>query len=109
MKPESKYLILFALCGSCLLQAQGDPRGAIFGHITDPTSAVVAGAKVIVKNTLTSVVTELTTNEQGYYEAPLLIAGTYQVSVTATGFLLPVRDPRVHDAVHDVYEEVHYQ
>jgi hypothetical protein len=78
--------ILLLACGSCLMFAQGDPRGAIFGHVSDPTSATVGGAKVIVKNTQTGVITELSSNDQGYYEAPLLIAGTYQVDVTAGGF-----------------------
>ena len=74
--------LLFAVT-SCLAQ---ETRGMIFGHVSDASSAAVARAKVTVKNTGTNVVTELLTNEAGYYEAPLLVAGSYLVTVEAPGF-----------------------
>ncbi|MBI4889772.1 MAG: carboxypeptidase regulatory-like domain-containing protein, partial [Acidobacteria bacterium] len=81
-----KRLCFTLVAAAAVLCAQGDPRGAIFGHVSDPAAAFVAGAKVKVTNTLTNVTTELMTNEQGYYEAPLLVAGTYKVEVNAAGF-----------------------
>lgn len=83
--------ILVLGCGA--LTAQSDTRGAIFGHVTDPTASAIPGAKVAVRNTLTGVLTELTTNEQGYYEAPLLIAGRYRVEVSSAGFRNAERPP----------------
>ena len=85
MKSSFPFILLLLLA-SGLLYSQGETRGAIFGHVSDPSSAVVAGARVTVRNTLTNVLTELTTNNSGYYEAPLIVAGTYQVTVTAAGF-----------------------
>lgn len=69
-----------------------DTRGMIFGHVLDPSSAAAAGAKVVVTNTETNVSYARLTNETGYYEANLLIAGPYRVSVEATGFKTTVRD-----------------
>jgi hypothetical protein len=77
-------LVLLSVPG--FIYCQTDTRGAILGHVTDSSSAAVAGAKVAVRNTLTNVLTELTTDASGYYEAPLILAGTYNVSVTAPGF-----------------------
>src|SRR5213593_3776982 len=71
-------------------QAQ-DTRGMISGTVTDPQGAYVVGATVTVTNTGTNVATPLTTNESGYYEAPLLVAGQYQVAVEAQGFKKTVR------------------
>lgn len=72
------------------LQAQ-DTRGTISGTVTDPQGAFVVGAKVVVTNTGTNVSTPLTTNGSGYYEAPLQLAGQYQVTVEAAGFKKTVR------------------
>lgn len=58
----------------------------IFGHVLDPSSATVAGASVTIRNTATNVSTDLKTNESGYYEAALLVAGAYQVAVESPGF-----------------------
>jgi hypothetical protein len=71
-------------------QAQ-DTRGMISGTVTDPQKAYVAGASVTVTNTGTNVSTPLTTNANGYYEAPLLPPGEYQVTVEAPGFKKTVR------------------
>src|SRR3954468_20540480 len=76
-----------ALIGTMILAAHAqETRSLIFGHVTDPSSAAVAGAKVSVKNIQTNVSTDLVTNDSGYYEAPLLVAGDYQVLVEAPGF-----------------------
>ncbi len=79
---------LFALVWSA--QAQ-DTRGTISGTVTDPQGAHVVGATVTVTNTGTNVSTPLTTNTNGYYEAPLLPSGEYQVTVEAPGFRKTVR------------------
>jgi hypothetical protein len=85
--------------GAVLLWATGafaqETRGMIFGHVLDPSGAAVAGAAVTVRNTGTNVLTELKTNEAGYYEAALLVAGNYQVSVESASF---------RKAVHDAFD-----
>ncbi len=83
-----RLAVLLALVWSA--QAQ-DTRGMISGTVTDPQGAHVVGAAVTVTNTGTNISTPLTTNSNGYYEAPLLAPGPYQVSVDAAGFKKTVR------------------
>ncbi len=78
--------VLTVLC----LQAQ-ETRGAFSGTVTDATGSAVAGATVTLTNTETNTVTQVTTNSTGYYEAPLLIAGSYQMVVNNSGFKKYVR------------------
>ena len=81
--------VLFALVAFSS-QAQ-DTRGMISGTVTDSQDARIAGVSVVVTNTGTNVSTRLTTNVGGYYEAPLLLPGEYQVTVEAAGFKKTVR------------------
>lgn len=63
-----------------------ETRSSITGHVTDPAGGVVINAAVIVTNVETNVASRLRTNETGYYEANLLIPGSYEVAVEAQGF-----------------------
>src|ERR1700753_4026076 len=56
------------------------------GTITDPSNLVVAGAKVTLTNTATGESYELTSNAQGEFVRPALLAATYTITVTAPGF-----------------------
>jgi hypothetical protein len=69
-----------------------EARGQILGRVTDPSGAVVASAHVSAINAATNVETATTTNETGDYLLPLLIPGTYNVSVEMTGFRKSVQD-----------------
>src|SRR5919198_763264 len=60
--------------------------GSVVGTVTDPSGALVSGAKVIVTNTATSQTIELTTNAAGYYNSGALAPGNYRVQVSAKGF-----------------------
>src|SRR5688572_10848243 len=62
-----------------------ETRSTISGTVRDE-QGVIPGASVKVINVGTGVTQQLTTNSSGYFEAPLLIAGTYDVLVEMTGF-----------------------
>src|SRR5690349_13661547 len=68
-----------------------ETRGAIFGRVTDPQNSVIPGATVVVTNADTNTTMTLTTNETGYFEANLLIAGNYRIAVEKSGFRKSVR------------------
>ncbi len=68
-----------------------DTRGNISGTITDSQSALIPGASVLISNTGTGTTTRLVSNASGYYEAPLLLPGSYAVSVESNGFKKAVR------------------
>ena len=68
-----------------------ETRGTFSGTVTDPTGATVQGAAITVANVNTNAVFQVTTNSTGYYEVPLLQAGSYQMTVVAGGFKKLVR------------------
>jgi hypothetical protein len=81
---------LFALSLSPVCFAQS--RGSITGTVVDQQNSVIPGASVTVKDVLTGLITKVTTNQTGYYEANFLDPGTYSVSVEMNGFKTLVRD-----------------
>jgi Carboxypeptidase regulatory-like domain/TonB dependent receptor-like, beta-barrel len=60
--------------------------GSIVGNLTDQTGAVIPGATVTVTNTSTGLSRQATTDAAGYYSIPNLQEGTYDLSISATGF-----------------------
>ncbi len=77
-------LALILLFASSLM-GQSD-RGTITGTVTDPASAVIAGANIEVKNTETSAVFRTMFNETGNYTVAQVPVGTYQMTVVLPGF-----------------------
>jgi Carboxypeptidase regulatory-like domain len=63
-----------------------DTRGAITGHVTDTTGAMVVGAEVRAVNRQTNTVASAKSNEAGVYTVPYLLPGTYDLSASFTGF-----------------------
>src|SRR5688572_17820587 len=61
-------------------------EGSIAGTVTDQTGAMIPDATVTITNPATGEVTQVFTNNIGYYRAPLLRPGTYEVRVEASGF-----------------------
>jgi hypothetical protein len=59
---------------------------SIRGNVTDPSGAVIAGAKVTLKNEETGLTRTMTTNEAGNYSFVDLPVGSYQIEVTLAGF-----------------------
>ena len=83
-------LLLCLLAVSLATFAQND-RGTITGTITDPAGAVIAGAPVEAKNLETGSVYSGAASGTGNYTLPQIPTGTYQITVTVTGFKKYVR------------------
>ena len=80
---------LVIACLSCLAIpafSQGTTSGTIVGRVTDPNGASVSGASVKVTDVATGIARELTTNDDGEYQASTLKPGNYSVSVAAPNF-----------------------
>jgi hypothetical protein len=60
--------------------------GSIVGTVTDPSGAVVSGARVTITNTATGQVIDQTTNSSGAFNSGAVSPGSYKVSVTNRGF-----------------------
>src|SRR5262249_33578554 len=76
-------ILLLASATSVLAQVS---TSSITGVVTDPSGAVVANAKVEVRNEDTGVVYSGTTTSAGTYSFPALIPGPYTISVTQPSF-----------------------
>ena len=82
---RARIFLVFVLLAAVSVSAQTF-RGTILGTVTDPSGAVVSGAKVTVKNTGTGLERTTTTSGDGSYSLPELPIGTYNVTVTQSGF-----------------------
>jgi outer membrane receptor protein involved in Fe transport len=87
MKPCLKVLALAVLLAlfSSLVFGQAE-QGTIAGIVKDSMGAVVADAKVIVKNTATNAVRNSTTNSAGQYTVPDLTPSNYEIVISKPGF-----------------------
>jgi hypothetical protein len=76
-------LLIFALPVPALAQSM---NGAITGTITDPSGAVVPGARVTLTSTDTGAQANFTTGADGLYSFPNVTPGVYDIAVLAQGF-----------------------
>lgn len=74
---------LFSTCGILSAQVAG---ATITGTITDTSNSLIPKAQITITNRSTGVVSNAVTNSDGFYTAPNLVPGDYQVKVAATGF-----------------------
>ena len=65
--------------------------GAISGVVQDQSGAAVPDAQVSIGNVATGTIRAVTSNSDGFYSAPNLLPGDYQLTVTAKGFETLVR------------------
>jgi hypothetical protein len=82
---RARILVVFVLLAALNLSAQTF-RGTILGTVTDPSGAVVPGAKVTVKNTGTGLERATATSGDGSYSLPELPIGSYNVTISLSGF-----------------------
>lgn len=84
------FLVIMMLCILFGFLSRGASAqvagGTISGSVTDPSGAGVPNAQVTITNSSTSVVTNSTTNKDGFYNAPNLLPSVYVVAVSASGF-----------------------
>jgi hypothetical protein len=73
------------MCATAASVGAQETRGTISGTVRD-ADGVLPGANVKITNTGTNVSQQLVTNDSGYFEARLLIAGDYEVSVEMPNF-----------------------
>jgi hypothetical protein len=79
-------LVIGLLFCAVLPLAGQEARGTLLGRVTDPTGAVIVGAKVDLTNTATGVHYTATTNGDGDYILPFLIPGPYSLTSEMQGF-----------------------
>src|SRR5580700_11274129 len=89
-----KFLWLGTVCAMfCLpvaVLAQG-PGASVTGDVRDPSGAIIATAKVAVRNTATNVTRSTVTDAAGIFVISNLQPGSYEVTVESPGFNKDVR------------------
>lgn len=93
-KPIAAVAVLIMLWSVfASLPAVAQVAGAtLSGTVTDPTGGAIPDATVAIRNTATGVVRSVTSNTAGFYSAPNLIPGPYQIKSTAAGFSAQVQE-----------------
>jgi len=76
--------IALTLAAECAWSQAG--LGSITGMVVDSSGSVVVGAEVRLVETNTRQVRTTVSNEAGLFTLPSLVAGSYQVTITAKGF-----------------------
>src|SRR3954451_20592121 len=85
------FFVIFWLAASSLGFCQSEVgTTSVNGTVTDPAGAVVPNAQVTAKSNTTGFTRQTETTGAGFYSLSGLPVGTYEVSVTASGFK-PVR------------------
>jgi hypothetical protein len=83
LKNCSRSLALFVVVSAALAQSD---RGTITGAITDPSGALIPGARVTIINVQTETRSETISTSTGAYTLPALPAGNYTLKVEREGF-----------------------
>src|ERR1700676_39457 len=80
-------LILVAFSLSLAVSLHSQVTGAtLSGTTSDSSGGVIPGAQISIRNTATGITKDVLADSAGYYAAPNLAPGTYEVKVTAKGF-----------------------
>src|SRR6266567_550123 len=76
------------LCVSFNAQVSG---GSLSGTVTDTSQAAIPNVQVTLINVATGVARTVATDDTGFYTAPDLLPGSYEMTAAATGFTTQVR------------------
>jgi hypothetical protein len=84
-------VVLFVAVGLLSLGCPGFGQttvgtGSIVGTVSDPSGAVVSGAKVTITNVATGQLISLTTNSSRSFNSGALVPGNYKTQISAKGF-----------------------
>jgi hypothetical protein len=87
---RSRFSLVLFIAFAWPLLAQTGNTGAITGHITDPSGALVPDTKVRVVSQATNEAREVRSGSDGVFSVPLLPPGPYRVEVSKSGFTVTV-------------------
>ncbi len=95
-------LCILFLVGFLVNSGFAQSNARLWGIVTDPSGAVLAGADVSVRNQATGAEYTAKTNEAGIYQVASLPVGTYRVQVAAHG----MQSQTINDLLLQVGENV---
>jgi hypothetical protein len=77
------FNVLLFMPGRLYPQVAG---GTISGTVTDASGAVIPNTQISIRNVATGLARAVTADTAGFYTAPNLLPGSYEVTATAPGF-----------------------
>jgi hypothetical protein len=89
MTPRTKAFVAFFLVATTAAAQIG--TATISGTVTDPSKSVVAGVSISLMHVATGTAYSAVTNSSGFYTAPGIPVGAYQVTAETPGFKKTVR------------------
>ena len=81
-------VVLFSVVVNLHAQVAG---GTISGTVTDSSGRVINKVEITITNVDTGVTRVVTTNDEGFYSAPNLLPGTYELKFSSPGFKVEAR------------------
>jgi hypothetical protein len=81
-------LLLFSVAVNLHAQVAG---GTISGTVTDSSGRVINKVEITITNVATGVTRVVITNDEGFYSAPNLLPGTYELKFSTSGFKVEAR------------------
>src|ERR1700732_3175204 len=81
-------VVLFSVVVDLHAQVAG---GTISGTVTDSSGRVINKVEITITNVDTGVTRVVTTNDEGFYSAPNLLPGTYELKFSSSGFKVEAR------------------
>lgn len=78
-------VLVLTICNSTFCHAQV-AGGAISGTVADASGARIPRAQISIQNRATGVTRVVAANDEGFYNAPNLLPGDYEVTASAAGF-----------------------
>jgi hypothetical protein len=102
MSHKAGWLAAVTLFTAHLPMRAQEARGTLLGRVSDSSDAIIAGAKVEAANADTGVRFSSVTNSTGDFLFPLLVPGSYSITVENAGFKKYTRSGiavRVNDQV----------
>src|SRR5688500_17841549 len=84
-------LLLLCVLTATAVEAQ-ESRGTVTGTVIDSSKAIIPGATVTITNVAMNTSVTAITNNEGFFQVPYLIPGSYRITVELAGFKKLVRD-----------------
>ena len=83
--------LLLTICSGLLLSSAvgavlAESDSTLTGRVIDPSSRIVVGAEIVVRDLATLIERSVRTNGKGIYEIRALQVGIYRMQVRAPGF-----------------------
>lgn len=89
------FLVFGVLLFGCSLARGQTTFGSIAGTVSDPSGAIIPGAKVTLTNLGTTETRVAPTDTDGFYQFVNLLPGRYRIDVEKAGFKHFIREPIV--------------